>query len=71
MSGANWNPTGCSVIKNPTQTHAAVRASVTIMSSLMELGGSVGGNNPTTVASVMANTAHLSCLISRAPLRPF
>lgn len=33
--------------------------------------GSVGGNNPTAVASVMANTAHLLCLISRASLRIF
>lgn len=68
---ANWKPNGYSVIKNPIQAYAKIRASETIMSLIMLLRGSVGGNNPTAVASVMANTAHLLCLISRAPLRVF
>lgn len=68
---ANWNLNGCSVIKKPVQAYAMIRASVTIMSSLMLFRGSVRGNNPTAVAAVMANTAHLLCLILRAPLSIF
>lgn len=68
---ANWNPNGCSVIKKPVQAYAMIRASVTIMSSLMLFRGSVRGNNPTAVAAVMANSAHPLCLILRAPLRIF
>lgn len=68
---AKWNPSGYSVIKNPIQAYVTIRASVTMMIVLMFFRGSARGNNPTVVASVRANTAHLLCLASRALLRMF
>lgn len=62
------------VIKNPQVAFITIGASLAMIRSLVLLRRSVGGNNPSAVASVTANNPHLSCLIWRSddlgPVRP-